>query len=135
MVLIGKVIGTGEKASIFKTLCNFRPTPKPWVAGSNPPAPAKIIRTHSSECVLIILLAVLCDSEPHRILPKGKITVGLAPKLSENLSQTIAQVGVLNPPRDTAFPIIPTVPTFPFGTASKKQQSYHRSFKKSSKKF
>ena len=41
MVLIGKGIETGEKASIFKTLCNFRPTPKPWVAGSNPPAPAK----------------------------------------------------------------------------------------------
>ena len=38
MVLIGKGIETGEKASIFKTLCNFRPTPKPWVAGSNPPA-------------------------------------------------------------------------------------------------
>ncbi len=30
----------------------YRATPKPWVAGSNPPAPAKIIRTHSDECVL-----------------------------------------------------------------------------------
>jgi len=76
------------------------------------------------------LLAVLCDEEPHRILPKGKITVGLAPKPSEDLSQTIAQVGVLNPPRDTAFPIIPTVTTVPFGTASKKQQPYQHSFKK-----
>ena len=73
MVLIGKGIGTGEKASIFKTLCNFRPTPKPWVAGSNPPAPAKIIRTHSSECVLIILLAVLCDEEPLKFTPKAEI--------------------------------------------------------------
>jgi len=60
--------------------------------------------------------------EPHRILPKGKITVGLAPKLSKDLSQTIAQVEVLNPPRNFDIPIIPTLPTVPFGTASKKQQ-------------
>ena len=38
----------------------------------NPPAPAKIIRTRSSECVLIILLAVLCDEEPLKFPLKRK---------------------------------------------------------------
>ena len=88
----------------------------------NPPAPAKQKNTKPIGLVFFCFTEVLCDEEPHRILPKGKITVGLAPKLSENLSQTIAQVGVLNPPRDTAFPIIPTVPTVPSATASKKPQ-------------
>ena len=53
MVLREKCVKTGEKASIFKTLCNFRPTPKPWVAGSNPPAPAKnkkVDATHRLFC-------------------------------------------------------------------------------------
>ena len=52
MVLRKKGVDTGEKVRIFKALQTFRLTPKPWVAGSNPPAPAKIIRTHSDECVL-----------------------------------------------------------------------------------
>ena len=41
MVLRKKGVDTGEKVRIFKALQTFRLTPKPWVAGSNPPAPAK----------------------------------------------------------------------------------------------
>ena len=40
-VLREKGFETGEKASKIKTSQIFRATPKPWVAGSNPPAPAK----------------------------------------------------------------------------------------------
>ena len=47
---------TGEKTRIFKILSAFRATPKPWVAGSNPPAPAKTeakkLRFFSFWCVL-----------------------------------------------------------------------------------
>ena len=59
--IITSVTAKGHHRGIAQ-LVEYR-SPKPWVAGSNPPAPAKIIRTHSSECVLIILLAVLCDEE------------------------------------------------------------------------
>ena len=37
---VRKSVETGAKVSIFKVLRTFRATPKPWVAGSNPPAPA-----------------------------------------------------------------------------------------------
>ena len=40
-VLREKGVEMGEKASEIKTSQIFRATPKPWVAGSNPPAPAK----------------------------------------------------------------------------------------------
>ena len=40
-VLREKGFETGEKARKIKALQAFRATPKPWVAGSNPPAPAK----------------------------------------------------------------------------------------------
>ena len=40
-VLREKGFETGEKARKIKALRAFRATPKPWVAGSNPPAPAK----------------------------------------------------------------------------------------------
>ena len=39
-VLREKGVEMGEKASKIKTLRIFRVTPKPWGAGSNPPAPA-----------------------------------------------------------------------------------------------
>ena len=46
----------GRKIEFFKGLRTFRPTPKPWVAGSNPPAPAiteaKRLRFFSFWCVL-----------------------------------------------------------------------------------
>ena len=41
MVLREKGSETGEEAREIKALRAFRATPKPWVAGSNPPAPAK----------------------------------------------------------------------------------------------
>ena len=41
VVLRGKCVETCEKASIFKALRHLGATPKPWVAGSSPPAPAK----------------------------------------------------------------------------------------------
>ena len=39
--LVRKRLKTGGKASKIKTSQTFIATPKPWVAGSNPPAPAK----------------------------------------------------------------------------------------------
>ena len=115
------LFGIGTKNRGIAQLVEYR-SPKPWVAGSNPPAPAKQNNTKPIGLVFFCFTAVLCDEEPHRILPKGKITVGLALSPIYNSPQTIAQVGVLNPPRDTALPIIPTVPTVPFATASKKHQ-------------
>ena len=53
-----------------------------------------------------------------------------------NLQRSEAEYGILlpidilNPPRDFHFPIIPTLPTAPFATASKKQQPYQQSVKK-----
>ena len=41
MVLLGKAVETCEKASIFKAFPAFLATPKPWVVGSSPSAPAK----------------------------------------------------------------------------------------------
>ena len=53
------MLETGEKARIFKGLWTFRATPKPWVAGSNPPAPAiteaKWLRFFSFWCVLFCI--------------------------------------------------------------------------------
>ena len=40
-VLREKRLETGKKASKIKASQTFIATPKPWVAGSNPPAPAK----------------------------------------------------------------------------------------------
>ena len=48
-VLCEKGVETDEKVSIFKDLRTFRATPKPWVAGSNPPAPAIIIGQKRSD--------------------------------------------------------------------------------------
>ena len=45
MVLCEKCVETCEKASNFKALRHFGATPKPWVAGSSPPAPAKKIKS------------------------------------------------------------------------------------------
>ena len=45
MVLLEKCIETCEKASNFKALRHLGATPKPWVAGSSPPAPAKKIKS------------------------------------------------------------------------------------------
>ena len=45
-VLREKGVEMGEKASKIKTSQTFRATPKPWVAGSNPPAPAKNPRSN-----------------------------------------------------------------------------------------
>ena len=54
-----KSVKTSEKASIFKALRAFLATPKPWVAGSNPPAPAKTeakrLRFFSFWCVLFCI--------------------------------------------------------------------------------
>ena len=41
MVLREKAVETCEKASIFKGFRAFLATPKPWVVGSSPSAPAK----------------------------------------------------------------------------------------------
>ena len=41
MVLLEKCVETCEKTSNFKALRHLGATPKPWVAGSSPPAPAK----------------------------------------------------------------------------------------------
>ena len=45
MVLLEKCVETCEKASNFKALQTIGATPKPWVAGSSPPAPAKKIKS------------------------------------------------------------------------------------------
>ena len=45
MVLRGKCLEMCGKGSIFKALRHFGATPKPWVAGSSPPAPAKKIKS------------------------------------------------------------------------------------------
>ena len=45
MVLLEKCVETCEKASIFNALRHLGATPKPWVAGSSPPAPAKKIKS------------------------------------------------------------------------------------------
>jgi len=54
-----KGVKTSGKASIFKALRAFLATPKPWVAGSNPPAPAKTeakwLRFFSFWCVLFCI--------------------------------------------------------------------------------
>ena len=54
-----KGVETGEKPSVFKGLRTFKATPKPWVAGSNPPAPAiteaKRLRFFSFWCVLFCI--------------------------------------------------------------------------------
>ena len=59
MVLQGKCVETCEKVSIFKPSRTFEATPKPWVAGSNPPAPAiteaKRLRFFSFCCVLFCI--------------------------------------------------------------------------------
>ena len=41
MVLREKAVETCEKARFYNSFQNFRPTPKPWVVGSSPSAPAK----------------------------------------------------------------------------------------------
>ena len=41
VVLFEKCVERCEKASIFNALRHLGATPKPWVAGSSPPAPAK----------------------------------------------------------------------------------------------
>ena len=53
--LRGKGSETSEKASKIKTSQIFRATPKPWVAGSNPPAPAK-----KKEMALAVSFFLLC---------------------------------------------------------------------------
>ena len=45
VVLFEKCVERCEKASIFNALRHLGATPKPWVAGSSPPAPAKKERT------------------------------------------------------------------------------------------
>ena len=49
----------GQNSRKIKELQIFRPTPKPWVAGSNPPAPAiteaKWLRFFSFWCVLFCI--------------------------------------------------------------------------------
>ena len=54
-VLREKGSETGRKASKIKTSQAFRATPKPWVAGSNPPAPAK-----KKEMALAVSFFLLC---------------------------------------------------------------------------
>ena len=49
---------------------------------------------------------------------------------SQRRDRILLPIDILNPPRDFHFPTIPTVPTFLFATASKKQQPYQRSVKK-----
>ena len=48
-VLRGEGSETGEKVRKIKALWAFRATPKPWVAGSNPPAPAKSLGRFRSD--------------------------------------------------------------------------------------
>ena len=59
MVLREKVLEAAEKSRIFKGVRTIRATPKPWVAGSNPPAPAiteaKRLRFFSFWCVLFCI--------------------------------------------------------------------------------
>ena len=45
MVYLEKGVETYKKTSNFKALRHFGATPKPWVAGSSPPAPAKKIKS------------------------------------------------------------------------------------------
>ena len=45
VVLLEKCVERCEKASIFNALRHLGATPKPWVAGSSPPAPAKKIKS------------------------------------------------------------------------------------------
>ena len=54
-VLREKGSETGEEAREIKALRAFRATPKPWVAGSNPPAPAK-----KKEMALAVSFFLLC---------------------------------------------------------------------------
>ena len=59
MVLREKVLEAAEKSRIFKGVRTIRATPKPWVAGSNPPAPAKTevkrLRFFSFWCLLFCI--------------------------------------------------------------------------------
>ena len=45
VVLFENCLETCEKPSNFKALRHLGATPKPWVAGSSPPAPAKKIKS------------------------------------------------------------------------------------------
>ena len=49
MVLREKAVETCEKARFFKFFLSFQPTPKPWVVGSSPSAPAIIIGQKRSD--------------------------------------------------------------------------------------
>ena len=110
-----KVSETGEKASKIKASQIFRATPKPWVAGSNPPAPAK---NPARKCgIFTFSLLTLHFS----------LILQDFWQVRSNMWISHASVGVK---RWGRVPIIPYAPIFPFATASKKQQPYQHSFKK-----
>ena len=86
----------GERAGKCEVSKKLRATPKPWVAAT---------------FVVFALQNAVVDRKTN--LQWSEAEYGI-----------LLPVGRLNPPRDIAIPIFPSVPTVPFATASKKQQPY-----------
>jgi hypothetical protein len=102
-VLREKGVEMGEKASKIKTSQIFRATPKPWVAGSNPPAPAKTKWTASKEVVHFVLLECILRWKNPRKAAKAAFTPERALNPHKRNAQMTAHAWVQNPPMLAIF--------------------------------
>ena len=107
MVLREKAVETCEKASIFKGFRAFLATPKPWVVGSSPSAPAKKPKFFNFGFIFSLAEAVeLSPSVPRRLA-----SIVVARRSTRSLLQLLVLLGrVTKNSYQLFFPRLPSAP-------------------------